>query len=572
MFYSTQIKSVGYGGAYDVTGKWLAFIGYLPVKVGDTVFTDGNIIFGNATPRGAAMNFFLKHEEKGIPVLADDLRGYFTQNGLYKEYPIAGENWIVNAEIIYCHDTDDTEIIDAEIAIDEDDNEIGVYSVEKIVTSLGEFSDNNLYVIYKDSSTQEKISYASMFEENLQWHITKTIYEIQLFDTSEETADFMKQDDDIIKECELIIKNADDDEQIIKLSELMNSIEALTFNKVNIYIPDHEDENHIKSIATLRNFKINTDGSWVALIECEICAERIIFRQWQDLYADTDGYSHSRSKVSIDSYKGGETIPEVIQNLINYYSTAQYIVTSTTTYYVKETRISNGSDPCSTIAREHCLFKISSDGTIEQIFIFGDYVPLSLQDFTCELSDEYINTESDVGQFPSHSTGSVHLAYLGTTTETYATSGLGLMLGQPTKESTMHWIYYKYDFDIYDSHNWDDAPDYDNGVSEVAETFDFPVQDGYFAKFAYSDSQSWLLEGIYNENGDEILNVALDDDDVISWNISFLPLENGEYLIGNRNGNFYKVDQRGNVTESYSDFKNFRLRELKRIDVAKERS
>ena len=570
MFYQTQIKSIGYGGAYDVSGKWLSFIGYLPVKVGDTVFTDGNIIFGNATPRGSAINFFLKHEEMGVPVLAANLRGYFTQNGMYKPYAITGENWIVNAKIIYSHDTDDSELIDAEIAIDDDGNEIGVYSVKKEVTSLSEFTDNNLYVIYNNSSTQEKIVYASMFEEKLQWHITRNIYEIQLFNTSEETADFMKQDDDIVKECEIIITNADGGEQIIKLSELMSSIETLTFNKVNIYIPDHEDENHIKSVATLRNFKINTSGSWVALIECEICAERIIFRQWQDLYADTDGFSHSRSKVSIDDYKGGETIPEVIQSLINYYSTAQYVITSTTTYYVKETRISNGSDPCSTVAREHCLFKVSSDGTLEQIFLFGDYIPLSLQDFTCELSDEKINTETDVGEFPSHSTFSLSKATVGTITETYVTSGLGVMLGSPNKTSTMHWIYYKYNWDIYDSRYWEDAPDYDNGISEVAETFTFPVQDGYFAKFVYSEPLSWQLDGIYNENGDEILNVALDDESTIMWNISFLPLKNGEYLIGYHNGYFYKVDQSGNVTDIYSDFKNFRLRELKKIDVAKK--
>ena len=45
MFYSTKIKSLGAGGAIDVNGRWLRFIGRLPVKEGDTVYTDGNVIF-----------------------------------------------------------------------------------------------------------------------------------------------------------------------------------------------------------------------------------------------------------------------------------------------------------------------------------------------------------------------------------------------------------------------------------------------------------------------------------------------------------------------------------------------
>ena len=126
MFYSTQIKSVGYGGVFDVSGKWLTFIGYLPVRAGDTVFTDGNVIFGNATPRGAAMNFFLKRELKGVPVLGisfdsdSELRGYFTSSGLFKSFPIAGVDWIVNSQNAYAHDLsyDENEILDAYISDD----------------------------------------------------------------------------------------------------------------------------------------------------------------------------------------------------------------------------------------------------------------------------------------------------------------------------------------------------------------------------------------------------------------------------------------------------------------------
>lgn len=116
MFYSTTIKSVGYGGALDIYGNWLTFIGYLPVQVGDTVFTDGTVIFGNVPPRSSVTNIAL--EASGIPVLCANLRGYFNKHGVFKSYSIAGELWIVNSNEIFAHDLsyDDNEIIDAFIS------------------------------------------------------------------------------------------------------------------------------------------------------------------------------------------------------------------------------------------------------------------------------------------------------------------------------------------------------------------------------------------------------------------------------------------------------------------------
>lgn len=116
MFYSTTIKAIGYGGAIDINGHWLSFIGYLPVEVGDTVFTDGNVIFGNVPPKSSVTNIYL--EASGIPVLAANLRGYFNKRGIFKSYTIAGELWIVNSTEIFAHDLsyDDNEIIDAFIS------------------------------------------------------------------------------------------------------------------------------------------------------------------------------------------------------------------------------------------------------------------------------------------------------------------------------------------------------------------------------------------------------------------------------------------------------------------------
>lgn len=57
LFYRTQIKSVTDYGAVDMAGKKLQFMGYLPVKAGDWVFTDGRFIFGNVPPRGSPATF-----------------------------------------------------------------------------------------------------------------------------------------------------------------------------------------------------------------------------------------------------------------------------------------------------------------------------------------------------------------------------------------------------------------------------------------------------------------------------------------------------------------------------------
>lgn len=116
MFYSTTIKEVGYGGAIDIHGNWLTFIGYLPAQVGDTVFTDGNVIFGNVPPRSSVTNIAL--EASGIPVLCSNLRGYFNKRGVFKSYSIAGELWIANSDKNFAHDLsyDNNEIIDAFIS------------------------------------------------------------------------------------------------------------------------------------------------------------------------------------------------------------------------------------------------------------------------------------------------------------------------------------------------------------------------------------------------------------------------------------------------------------------------
>lgn len=119
MFYATQIKSIDTGGVIDTQGKRLTFIGYLPVKVGDTVYTDGSVIFGNAPPKGSPT---VPDQPSGIPISGDDLSCYFTRFGKYKKlYSIAKDDWIVNSKLKFTHGKNalyEVEIIDADITDD----------------------------------------------------------------------------------------------------------------------------------------------------------------------------------------------------------------------------------------------------------------------------------------------------------------------------------------------------------------------------------------------------------------------------------------------------------------------
>ncbi len=162
MFYVTQIKSVGEGGVIDVQGRRLNFIGYLPVKAGDSVYTDGKVIFGNAPPKGAPAIF---EEPSGVPVLADEdssgnaeLRGYFTNRGKYKNYRIAGDDWITNSKKKYSHDDgEDETIIDAEITEDGDEIVVkkGIYQDSRTLETtyvIGCINDAYLFRDKIDSS------------------------------------------------------------------------------------------------------------------------------------------------------------------------------------------------------------------------------------------------------------------------------------------------------------------------------------------------------------------------------------------------------------------------------------
>lgn len=156
MFFKTQIGSINSNGVFDTAGRRLIFIGDLPVKAGDWVFSDGKYVFGNAPPKGSPVIF--NDEPSGIPVLGDnDLRGYFSRQGRFKNYAIAMDDWIVNSNKKFIHGEnyiDDKKILCA--GITEDGNEFtitdGIYQDSSTVEStLVRISLNDTRLFYTGS-------------------------------------------------------------------------------------------------------------------------------------------------------------------------------------------------------------------------------------------------------------------------------------------------------------------------------------------------------------------------------------------------------------------------------------
>lgn len=147
MFYQTQLSKIGAGGAIDTQGKRLRFCGNLPVSVGDWVWTDGAVIFGHVPIRDSPL---LPSVDGGIPAAFSNSKGFYSKTGRFKNYPIAVEdatpNWIVNGRRKYFHS--DAPVFDAEISINENGIEDGLFTAELAVSN----SDNvALYCVDGDA-------------------------------------------------------------------------------------------------------------------------------------------------------------------------------------------------------------------------------------------------------------------------------------------------------------------------------------------------------------------------------------------------------------------------------------
>ncbi|MBR6012793.1 MAG: hypothetical protein IK062_03295 [Selenomonadaceae bacterium] len=160
MYYKTQIKDLSGNYIIDSQGKKLQTAGNKFCQVGDTVWTDGKIIFGHTPLRSTPL---LPNVESGIPVVADALLddknvtcGYFKTSGIFKKKKIAEDDWTTNAKTLYKHGHD-KKVIDAEIIFNSDEKEIGLYTVsatnDGVYFSLCGEDDISSYITVKKNDT-----------------------------------------------------------------------------------------------------------------------------------------------------------------------------------------------------------------------------------------------------------------------------------------------------------------------------------------------------------------------------------------------------------------------------------
>ena len=162
MFYQTKVKSITPSGIIDTSGRKLSFVGNKLVRANDFVWTDGKVVFGHTPIRGGNVLLQQTDDEMGIPVLCDDIQGYFDMRGEFHEeiLPVTGlfvndsKNYYQppNISSPYRNDV----LLDAEILVDENGKSRGaifLYRVGYFSDTLGIYAQSN-FIVYKSDSTK----------------------------------------------------------------------------------------------------------------------------------------------------------------------------------------------------------------------------------------------------------------------------------------------------------------------------------------------------------------------------------------------------------------------------------
>ena len=535
MFYKTRIQSVSNGSVVDVNGRRLTFIGWLPVKAGDTVFTDGKVIFGNAPPKGSPAIF---DEPGGIPVLGDkdsddnELRGYFNKQGKYKKYSIKGDEWIVNSDKIFKHDNDEDNIIDAEIS---DDGKL--YTVVKKIVPISEPDESEDFIFrYNGYFVTNEYIWRDFDIPDYTFSMIDTGRKSQKlnFSIQAEDADFVNRDSEVLKSCELIISKDNKEAYRININDFIKDLE--TELKESVYMGElsfkyFTPEQHQKAHARLHNFKVFADGTWVALIGAEFWAEHSFF----------------------------------------YYGGSYTIAVASSAVY------------------KNLLLKIYSDKPTEKVAEYAKFYPLWIREYEIITNTELKPTP----QFPTNTFPYQRIIGIGSFLRTVPAGmsveeyvkiyGINNVAGEifaVFDDNGNYTIYGSWGvYTIWDSRFLPNAPDYDNPTTEIVDEFNFPVQDDFQAKIKSigEEIDMWQFGGVFDKDDKKVIGeIFPDKTDAHKWNMSLAELKGGQYLFGIHkdeeqeiDGVLYKIDKDGNSEQVGEGLKNFRLRELKKISKAK---
>ncbi len=289
MFYATEIKEVSGEHAVDTRGTLLRFIGYLPVQAGDKIFTDGKFIFGNAKVKGYSV---VDDENIAIPVLAaesnqtnEEMRGYFTNDGRYKNFTINQDDWIINSKNIFKHgnaEIDGQKIIEIEFSEDGDLWTVtdGEYRDCKTITF-----DNHMYTIDRtkdvnepDDDDHEIENYEDLSDLGLLYtyctylrvnsHIGAEITLGASNDSINNPVTIYKGEEEITKINLVFYANTAKEKSLENRDKIMaKSTNPYTSGAVNFIKQPNPPESFVASTcARVLSFRINKKGDWDAII------------------------------------------------------------------------------------------------------------------------------------------------------------------------------------------------------------------------------------------------------------------------------------------------------------------
>lgn len=571
MFYQTVLQKIGMGGAVDVEGRQLLFIGYMPVNVGDTVWTDGRVIFGNAPPKDSPL---IPALPKGVPVLGDILRGYINRSGKYREKNIAVDEWIVNNKKIFEHG-EEKNLLDVEVVKSEQNKFTTLYKAE--LTAENPKVKNSVVNFYKDKVLSERIS---LSDYNMGWKkadefIDSVVTDLQRFKKIRfESPNYYRTfyakylpKEEINKAKILGVKiDSNGDCHAIVAGWRSFSYRLFEYNKTQIYRFDITSQHN--------NYKIGDVSAESYLIHLPHVLDLLDDLMYR--LTDIDVYIYNYKYTSYGASIGYE-IPNNPNSLRSVFTCFSYALA-----YFKNWQ----------------LEKIIDNNYLQTFFKVVD------------TTEEGITTTS---------TQSRIIGKTGYTKDVWASSA--------TLHRIIHVDYTEEFQDWYmDAYTTDYA---NNGFAEenLFNVFKFPLQDGYTAEM-----NIWQIKAIYDETGKKICDelpiqkpsaffedyssfINADGNIDVDWtkkrriyvdgkietfevntsdveiqcgifyyddngekqdyfmpNVSVTKLTNEKYLIGFHKGNLYIVEN-GKVTKvtdaKNDNLKNFRLREMKNLNKAK---
>lgn len=241
--YQTVLKSVNGYTAIGANGEKLQFVGNWHGSAGDTVWTDGNIIFGHS-PLRASSTMMMLTSNSGIPVLCNNRRGYFSTGGTWADYDVAQYDWIVNNQNIFYGNSAEyngATVFDAEISNDNNIYIVTWNNVRGWTGGIGEWNYDDVTAteimseypvnIYKDGKIIDTIDLAEFGRElenesrKLYQAIKNTINETDITGSYQDTIDPFVPSNTMIVEIQSVNVTANGAYDYYVFGSVLNTIE-----------------------------------------------------------------------------------------------------------------------------------------------------------------------------------------------------------------------------------------------------------------------------------------------------------------------------------------------------------